>query len=457
MDMFEVPADGHGGESASRFVSVPTLAAGRSTMLLWRGRLIWARAGSGQRVQGVSDCVGNQEWSPFSALQSFDAIDTTYGAATAAANAAAGGASPEGSISLLVLRKPFGRDRRGESAVASLLEEGERLATQRAGGVRFTSVFVSRSNNAAAAVQSGVSAQFYWVTAGARPSRSIDTVILPHNAGAQLLADARAFVDGEGWYAQRGVPYRRGYLLHGTPGSGKTSLITAIAGELQLPVYCLSLSAQGLDDAALQMLLSQVNAATRVILVLEDIDTAFTPVHATAGGGGGEAQMGGRLSFSGLLNALDGLVATEGRLLFMTANDPSHLPPALVRPGRVDGRMSFGPAVPEQAERIFHRFYDAPEGTPQAAAVAAMARRFAAAVPAGRFSMAALQGHLLRFRDSPEDALRSVPELVRGEDAAAAVTPRSAAKPRAAATPRTSPATPTHHGTHMTLRHRAGR
>jgi len=455
--MFEVPAEGHGEEGASRFVSVPTLAAGRSTMLLWRGRLIWARAGAGQRVQGVTDCVGNQEWSPFSAMQSFDAMDTTFNAATAATNAAAGGASPEGSISLLVLRKPFGRDRRGEAAVASLLEEGERLATRHAGGVRFTSVFVSRSNNAGAAMQSGVSAQFYWATAGARPSRSIDSVILPHNAAAQLLADARAFVDSEAWYAQRGVPYRRGYLLHGTPGSGKTSLITAIAGELQLPVYCLSLSAQGLDDAALQMLLSQVNAATRVILVLEDVDTAFTPVHATAGAGG-EAQMGGRLSFSGLLNALDGLVATEGRLLFMTANDPSRVPPALVRNGRVDEWMCFGPAVPEQAERIYRRFYAAPDGTPEAAAVAAMAARFAAAVTAGRFSMAALQGHLLRFRASPEDALRSVPELLRGEGAAA-VTPRAAAKPRAAATPRaTGPATPTpHHGTHMTLRHRPGR
>lgn len=47
------------------------------------------------------------------------------------------------------------------------------------------------------------------------------------------------------WYAERGIPYRRGYLLYGVPGSGKTSLIHALAGELGLDIYALSLSAKG--------------------------------------------------------------------------------------------------------------------------------------------------------------------------------------------------------------------
>jgi chaperone BCS1 len=47
------------------------------------------------------------------------------------------------------------------------------------------------------------------------------------------------------WYAERGIPYRRGYLLHGVPGSGKSSLIHALAGELGLDIYVVSLSTKG--------------------------------------------------------------------------------------------------------------------------------------------------------------------------------------------------------------------
>ena len=74
------------------------------------------------------------------------------------------------------------------------------------------------------------------------------------------------------WYADRGIPFRRGYLLHGVPGSGKSSLIHALAGALMLDIYVISLSASWMNDATLSSLMGRVPA--RCIVLLEDLDAA---------------------------------------------------------------------------------------------------------------------------------------------------------------------------------------
>lgn len=70
-----------------------------------------------------------------------------------------------------------------------------------------------------------------------------------------------------------GIPYRRGYLLHGPPGSGKTSFIQALAGSLSYDICLLNLSERGLADDKLFHLMS--NAPERSFILIEDIDAAF--------------------------------------------------------------------------------------------------------------------------------------------------------------------------------------
>jgi len=151
----------------------------------------------------------------------------------------------------------------------------------------------------------------------------------------------------------KGVPYRRGYLLHGPPGTGKTSFTQAIAGALKLNICYLNLSNGNMDDDGLNRALN--NAPSQSIILLEDIDGIFVARESVNQG------RDGGVSFSGLLNALDGVRSQEGRILFMTTNHREKLDPALMRPGRADFHAYLGNASFNQMKGLFLRFYSGHE------------------------------------------------------------------------------------------------
>lgn len=74
-------------------------------------------------------------------------------------------------------------------------------------------------------------------------------------------------------FSNLGIPYRRGYLLHGPPGSGKSSFIQALAGSINYDICLLNLSERGLTDDKLNHLMS--NAPERSFILIEDVDAAF--------------------------------------------------------------------------------------------------------------------------------------------------------------------------------------
>ncbi|KAJ3056705.1 hypothetical protein HK097_005106, partial [Rhizophlyctis rosea] len=184
-----------------------------------------------------------------------------------------------------------------------------------------------------------------------RRRRPVESVVLQEGIADKILRDVRTFLEGGKWYFDRGIPYRRGYLLHGPPGSGKTSFIQALAGELEYNICVLNLSERGMTDDRLNHLLS--HAPPRSIILLEDIDAAFSNRQQSDKQG-----YQSQLTFSGLLNALDGVGSSEERVIFMTTNHLSRLDPALIRPGRVDFQILIDNATEEQARSMFLRFYE---------------------------------------------------------------------------------------------------
>merc|ERR1712183_189777 len=199
-----------------------------------------------------------------------------------------------------------------------------------------------------------------------RQRRPLDSVILTQNLSNLILHDVQDFIQNPGWYRQRGIPYRRGYLLYGPPGCGKTSFIMALAGELKYSICVLNLSDRAMSDDRLQHRLA--DAPENSIILLEDIDAAFVsreikeksldPVEAEKLKINESAYQGlNRLTFSGLLNAIDGVTSTEGRIVFMTTNYVDRLDPALIRPGRVDLKQYIGHSSHGQCIKMFSNFY----------------------------------------------------------------------------------------------------
>lgn len=125
---------------------------------------------------------------------------------------------------------------------------------------------------------------YYWDLQSTRPSRNITTVTLDQEQKDKIVADVNEYLHPATarWYAARGIPHRRGYLFHGPPGTGKTSLSFAIAGIFGLSIYCASLSEPDLSESQLASLFSRL--PSRCIVLLEDIDSAGIRREGGSGG-----------------------------------------------------------------------------------------------------------------------------------------------------------------------------
>lgn len=246
-----------------------------------------------------------------------------------------------------------------------------------------------------------VGEEIHWKTVGTRNKRDLSSVVLDDHVLRGLSEDLRNFINDRDWYMRCGVPYRRGFLLYGPPGTGKTSFILSIAGKFELSVCVLVLSSSSMTDQKLNALIK--NSPANSILLLEDVDVAFAPSDAQAGSTN-------KISFSGLLNAIDGIAAGDGRILFMTTNHIERLDPALIRPGRVDVRVHFDLASKAQIRGMFWRFYK--DLKKPDLDMDKIADKVVDRIEERTVSTAQLQGLFIRYKSEPQELLNNLEQFI---------------------------------------------
>jgi mitochondrial chaperone BCS1 len=276
-----------------------------------------------------------------------------------------------------------------------------------------------------------------------RPSRPLKTVDMDETMKTSLIKDIERYLDPSTrrFYSNRGIPYRRGYLFYGAPGTGKTSLSFALAGHFKLNLYIMSLASPKLDDSILDTMFGML--PPQCIVLMEDIDSARIergtkqPEEDTEDRSKKRSRHNhGPVTLSGLLNAIDGSASQEGRVLIMTSNSPEELDDALLRPGRIDKQLCFPASSSAMAARLFIRMFTKDEGDlsplvaePQTddviandekpledfdpATIEEMAEAFAAKIPDKILTPAEVQGFLLDHRTSPKDAIANVNTWVK--------------------------------------------
>lgn len=166
-------------------------------------------------------------------------------------------------------------------------------------------------------------------------SASLDDLVLPAELKRNLAEDFTRFLSARELYDRYGIPWKRGVLLTGPPGNGKTHIVKAIVNHLGLPcLYVKSFASTCGVEAGIRRVFNRARRQNPCLIVMEDIESLIT-----------------KNTRSFFLNEMDGFAENTGVIVLATTNYPEKLDPAIVnRPSRFDRKYHFG--LPESTERL---------------------------------------------------------------------------------------------------------
>jgi len=191
-----------------------------------------------------------------------------------------------------------------------------------------------------------------WQEIHAFQPRKIDTVILPEEDKDRVIQEIVEFKARKEWYAEMGIPYRKGFLFYGPPGTGKTSLVAGLSAKFNANIYILKLA----DMTDTSLMESSKTVEPNSFIIVEDVDGVHAS-HSRTRKVKSKTDKNG-VTLSGLLNVMDGLLSPYGAIFILTTNHKEALDAALIRPGRVDLQLLITYANAKQKQTLYNRFFE---------------------------------------------------------------------------------------------------
>jgi len=189
----------------------------------------------------------------------------------------------------------------------------------------------------------------YWDILHKQKKRSLNTLYFEDTFLKKVTMKFESFLkkETEDKYSKLGIPYKMNVLFEGYPGTGKTSLIYGLASHFDMNIAILHFDKEISDTVFLRAL---KRLPENTVLILEDIDVLFKERKENDNNKS-------LLTFSGLINCLDGIATPYKLITLMTTNYKCNLDKALLRPGRIDYSLNFKYATKHQIQKMFNAFY----------------------------------------------------------------------------------------------------
>lgn len=185
--------------------------------------------------------------------------------------------------------------------------------------------------------------------------RPLSTVMMSDTLRLKLVDRIKVFLDSREWYISRGIPYKLVIVLYGPPGTGKSSIIRALATEFNSDIYRIALDE--MTETLFSKALSSIPAGD--IVAIEDFDSADC-VQGRLGRTSTDelASKLSRMSLSGFLNNLDGIVPLDGTIIIMTTNHLEKIDEAVLRPARTDVCFCVPPLTDSEVKTYISDMFD---------------------------------------------------------------------------------------------------
>lgn len=180
---------------------------------------------------------------------------------------------------------------------------------------------------------------YYWRLHTTLEYLDENSLFFNDNLMEKIVKDLEQWKGSKDEYQRLGILYKRGYLLYGKPGTGKSSILNILAQKLNEQIYYLDPSSINSGNSQLIELISQVKKNS--MLVIEDIDSSFGLKIEKREAKKQKEEDNIRITLSGILNVFSGIIACSGFITIFTTNYPENIDEALLRSGRVDRSFEF--------------------------------------------------------------------------------------------------------------------